>query len=198
MRVSEREPGDVAELERRVRHERDALQRDRYRAAAALAVGGADAPAIAARLGRSRRAVQAWAYAYRDGGVDALRPGRSTGRPTKLPRDREAAFAGRIDAGPTDADGGVCTLRGRDAVRILADEFGVTYTLDGAYDLLHRLGYSCLKPRPVHEDNDPVAAAAFKACAPFLSRPRRGRSAPRSAGSARSSWTRHGSASRGR
>ena len=170
MRVTERESGDVAELERRTRDERDALQRDRYRSAL-MAIGGAEAEQIAATVGRSRRAVQAWAYAYRDGGVEALRPAKRKGRSPKLPRDKEEAFASRMDAGPAAAGQGVCTLRGRDAVRILADEFKVAYTLDGAYDLLHRLGFSCLKPRPVHEDNDPVAAAAFKACAPFLSTP---------------------------
>jgi transposase len=94
---------------------------------------------------------------------------RSPGRPTKLPRDREAAFKARLDAGPTAADGGVCTLRGRDVVAILEREFGVTYSLDGAYDLLERLGYSCLTPRPAHEKADPAAVADFKARAPLLS-----------------------------
>ena len=34
-------------------------------------------------------------------------------------------------------------LRGEDACRILEREFGVRYTLDGVYDLLHRLKLSC-------------------------------------------------------
>lgn len=63
---------------------------------------------------------------------------------------------------------GICTLRGKDVVRILESEFRVGYTLNGAYDLLHRLGYSCLTPRPVHEKNDPVAIQHFKESAPFL------------------------------
>ena len=82
--------------------------------------------------------------------------------PTKLPRDQEEAFKPRLDAGPTDADGGVCTLRGKDVVRILEQEFGVRYSLDGAYDLLRRLGYACLTPRPRHRKNDPQAMAAWK------------------------------------
>lgn len=167
MRVSERQPGDVAELERRVRSTRDALQRDRYRAVL-MALGGQDAPAIAEALGRARRSVQDWAYAYRDGGVDALLPRPRPGRPTKLPREREAELRARLDAGPRPEDGGVCTLRGRDVVRILEREFGVTYSLDGAYDLLERLGYSCLTPRPLHEKADPAAVEQFKEHAPFL------------------------------
>jgi transposase len=168
MKVTERSDGDVAELTRRAREEAKAIRRDRYRAVL-MALDGREAAEIADALGRARRSVQDWVYAYRDGGVDALVPGRSPGRPTKLPRDREAAFKARLDAGPTAADGGVCTLRGRDVVAILEREFGVTYSLDGAYDLLERLGYACLTPRPAHEKADPAAVADFAARAPLLS-----------------------------
>jgi transposase len=167
MTVTEREPGDVAELTRRARAERNALQRDRYRAVL-MALEGQEAVPIAKALGRSRRSVQDWVYAYRDEGIDGLLPGKSPGRPTKLPRGREAEFKARLDAGPREGDG-VCTLRGRDVVTILEREFGVKYSLDGAYDLLERLGYSCLRPRPRHEKADPQAVAAFKQRAPFLS-----------------------------
>ena len=167
MRLVEREPGDAAELGRRARAERHALQRDRYRAVL-MALDGQKAPAIAKALGRARRSVQDWVYAYRDGGVDALRPRPRPGRPTKLPREREGELKARLDAGPTPADGGVCTLRGKDVVAILEREFGVKYSLDGAYDLLERLGYSCLSPRPLHEKADPAAVEDFKRRAPLL------------------------------
>ena len=86
MEIHEREPGGVAELERRAAAERDALRRDRYRAVL-LAIEGEEAEAIAEVLGRARRSVQAWAYAYRDGGPDAVQPRpRGGGRPTRLPR----------------------------------------------------------------------------------------------------------------
>jgi transposase len=166
LRVTERQAGDVAELTRRAKCEPKAAQRDRYRAVL-LAIGGQGAPAIAGTLSRSRRHVQDWVYAYRDGGIEGLRPKPRPGRPTKLPREREAQLRARLDAGPIASDG-VCTLRGKDVVRILRAEFGVGYTLDGAYDLLHRLGYSCLTPRPVHEKNDPAAVEHFKHNAPFL------------------------------
>jgi transposase len=172
MNLTPRDASDADELRRRVRIQADAKQRDRLRAAL-LALHGLDAPRIALMLGRSRRFVQAWAYAYRDGGVEAIRPAKPPGRPVKLPREKEPAFKERFLAGPTDADGGVCALRGLDAVRILKDEFGVAYTLDGAYDLLHRLGLSCLRPRPRHDPrmkNDPAAMAAWLEAAPLLSK----------------------------
>lgn len=167
MEIVERESGDLDRLRALAVDEKHALRRDRYRAVA-LAIEGEEAVAIARAVGRSRRSVQDWAYAYRDEGVDAIQPKPRKGRPTKLPRDRETQFKARIDAGPRSEDR-VCTLRGRDVMRILDEEFGVKYTLDGVYDLLHRLGYSCLTPRPRHEKNDPAAAEAFRKNAPFLS-----------------------------
>jgi putative transposase len=170
VRILERQPGDVDELRRRAAAERDALRRDRYRAVL-LALDGKEAPEIAESLGRARRSVQDWAYAYRDGGVDAVQPARRKGREPKLPREREAELMARLDAGPRPEDGGVCTLRGRDVVRILEREFLVTYTLAGAYELLERLGYSCLAPRPRHEKSDPAEQQRFREHAPLLSRP---------------------------
>jgi transposase len=168
MEIREREPGDVDELTRRAAAERDALRRDRYRAVL-MAIAGDGAAETAAALGRARRSVRAWAYAYRDGGPDAVQPKpRGGGRPTTLPRDREAGLAARLDAGPAAADGGVCALRGRDVARILEAEFGAKYTLDGAYAPLHRLGYSWLMPRPHHEKADPAEQERCRAEAPFL------------------------------
>lgn len=194
MRVTERQAGDLIELDQRIGVEEKALQRDTYRAVA-MALRGEQPPVIAQAVGRSRRAVQHWVYHYRDGGIEELLPGKKTGQPTKLPRDREADFRIRLEAGPTPADG-VCTLRGKDVVRILKEEFNASYTLDGAYDLLHRLGYSCLKPRPRHEKNDPAKIRSSRTTPPFcrkssrVARPARdqgacllhGRSAVRPAG----------------
>lgn len=169
MRVKEREPGDVEELTRRVRSERDAVLRDRYRSVL-MALEGKKCPEIVKSTGRPRRCVQDWVYCYRDGGIEALPDAERSGRPPKLPRKREEELKARLDAGARRQDG-VCSLRGKDVVEILKNEFGVSYTLDGAYDLLHRLGYSSLRPRPRHEKADPVAVEKFKEQAPLLSRP---------------------------
>jgi transposase len=168
MKLTVRQEGDRARLDALIDGATLAVQRDRLRAVR-LALDGAEALAIGATLGRSRRFVQAWAYAYRDGGIEALEPGKSSGRPTKLPRAREQSFRERMLAGPTEADGGVCALRGADAVRILAREYGVHYTLDGAYDLLHRLRLSCLVPRPRHRKNDARVMQQWLEAAPLLS-----------------------------
>lgn len=159
---------DLQWLEARVAKERDARLRDRCRIVW-LALRGCMATQIADKVGCSRRTVQQWVYRYRDEGLAGLRERPRPGQPKKLAAACEAAFRQRLEAGPTAADG-VCTLRGRDIQHILAEEFGAKYSLPGVYDLLHRLGYSCLKPRPQHRKNDPAAMAAWLAEAPLLSR----------------------------
>lgn len=183
MQVKLRCPEDLTQLQQQSRQQRDAKQRDRYRAIL-LAIEGHDAPAIARTLGRSRRFVQGWVYRYRDGGLEAVVPKRQTGRPPNLPTTKEESFKKRFLADPTEADG-VCTLRAKEARRILRDEFGIEYTLAGVYDLLHRLGLSCLAPRPRHRKNDPEQMHQWVENAPLLSRksPKRTRSRKSRSGS---------------
>lgn len=159
-------PDDRQRLLELVARERDAKQRERYRAVL-MAIDGLRGDDIARQLARSPRFVDEWAARYRRGGIDALRPVRQTGRPPKLAPQQEAALRARLDAGPREADG-VCVLRGRDICRILEEEFGVVHTLGGIYDVLRRIGYSSLSPRPRHRKNDPAAMEAFKDRAPFL------------------------------
>ena len=168
MHIDERQPGDRQELQRRIHREKDAQQRDRYRVAL-LAMAGDPTQAIMAALARSRGFVQRWAYAYRDHGIDAISEKPRGGSPPKMDAASEAQFIKRFKAGPTEADRGRCTLRGKDAVRILAKEFGVGYSLSGAYQLLHRHHLVCLRPRPQHRHNDPQAIEQWLDDAPLLS-----------------------------
>ena len=159
MNVTPRTSDDRAVLRERVAREGNAKQRDRYRAVL-LAMDGLEGDEIAERVGRSPRFVDEWVARYRRGGIDALVPRRQSGRPPKLSPDQEQQLKARLDAGPRDSDG-VCTLRGRDVCRIIEQEFGVVHTLGGIYDVLRRLGYSSLLPRPRHRKNDPNAMQQF-------------------------------------
>jgi transposase len=168
MNVKEREAGDVERLEALIAAEEKAKQRDRFRMAL-LAIRGERKKDIARLLGVPTSVVEEWAYRYRDRGIEALRPRKQPGRQPTLPREKHEEFKARMTAGPRASDG-VCTLRGKDAVRILNEEFNAPYTLNGVYDLLHRLNLSCLTPRPRHEKNDPEAMEVFKKSAPLLFR----------------------------
>lgn len=126
-----------------------------------LAAQGRTALEIVAALGVSRRAVQRWVARYNDEGPDSLGDRPRPGQPKHLPDDATDRLRRRIDAGPRPEDG-VCTLRAEQVRSILEAEFGILYSISGVYALLHRLGYSCLDPRPRHRKADPEAQEEFK------------------------------------
>jgi transposase len=171
MNVGEKSPGDIPELERRIRTESNAKQRDRLRCVL-LALQKHETEEIARTVGRVRTFVQRWVYAYRDGGLEAVRATKQPGRRPLLPRERHQEFKQRVLAGPTAADGGVCVLRGQEVQAILEREFGVSPARQTAYDLLHRVGLSSLKPAARHPKNDPAAMQASAKAPPFCPRRR--------------------------
>jgi transposase len=168
MIITPHAPEDRHRLSELIARERNAKQRDRYRAVL-LAMDGLAGDEIALRLARSPRFVDEWAARYRrGGGIDALVPKRQTGRPPKLTPEQAQRLKARLDAGPRDSDG-VCTLRGKDLCRIIEQEFNVVHTLGGIYDVLRHIGYSSLVPRPRHRRNDPAEMETFtEGRAPFL------------------------------
>jgi transposase len=129
--------------------------------AVVLAQQGRTAQDIADALGCSLKAVKNWVAQYNRGGIEALRERPRTGRPRSLAPEQYPRLRQRLDSPPTPEDG-VCTLRAADVRRILERDFGVTMGRQAVYDLLHRLGYSDLMPRPHHEDANPEVQEFFK------------------------------------
>src|SRR5512135_2017815 len=129
--------------------------------AVVLAQQGRTAQDIALALGCSLRAVKNWVAQYNQGRIEALHERPRSGRPLRLAPQEYPRLRQRLDAPPRPEDG-VCTLRGLDVQRILEQEFGVLMGLQAVYDLLHRLDYSSLLPRPQHEDSIPEVQEFFK------------------------------------
>ena len=129
----------IEELKRLERHEKNADRARRLRIVI-LAIEGWTAPAIGMAVGLSRRICQRWVYRYNDLGWEGLDDRRGRKPQSPLTPEQEAAIHLRIESGPNDKDE-VCSLRGKDFQRILADEFGLLRSLSAVYHLLHRLGY---------------------------------------------------------
>lgn len=130
-----------------------------------LASKGLTCPEIIKIIGASRRTIQQWVQKHNNGGIEELEDKPRPGQPTKLRRDMEQQFCRRIESGPSKQDS-VSVLNGPAIKRLLEREFGVVYSLRGVYDLLYRLGYSCLCPRPRHEKTDRKAQQEFKKTSP--------------------------------
>jgi transposase len=126
-----------------------------------LASKGLTCSKIMEVTGSSRRTIQQWVAKYNTGGIEALKDSSRSGAPPKLSPKQQKAFCKRMEAGPTKQDR-FSVLNGPAVKKILEQEFGVSYSLWGVYHLLHRLGYSCLCPRPQHENVDRQAQEKFK------------------------------------
>lgn len=122
MNISERKRGDRQRLARMIARESNAMQRDRLRSVL-LVLQGRQTLEVTATVGRSRAFVQRWAYAYRDGGIEAVQGRTPPGRPPRLSPDQETRFVQRVKAGATPRDG-VASLRGPQIQGILDREFG--------------------------------------------------------------------------
>jgi transposase len=148
------------ELQERLQVERDRKAKQRLRAIL-LALEGRTSAAIGSRLGVRQPTVALWIRRYNEIGLSSLHDAVRPGRPMRLSSEQIALFRLRLNAGPKPEDG-ICTLRGLDLQRILEQEFGVVYSLNGVYRLLHHLGYSSLMPRPQHCETDLEAREHFK------------------------------------
>jgi len=152
--------GAVEELRAAVRTEAKAHGQLRLRALLAVAAGE-HVPRVAQLFHVAERALRNWVNTYNRQGLARLRDRRG-GRRCRLAVPELAHVRARLLAEPTTADG-VCSLRGVDIRRILQEEFGTAYARSSVYYFLHRtLGFSYLKPRPLHEKTDPAAQGTFK------------------------------------
>jgi putative transposase len=140
--------------------ERVGRERVRF-AAAQMFMDGVSNVQVARRFRVSQMSVSRWRRAFDTGGLDALAskgPGGATCKLTDAQLDEVQAV---LDAGPAASGWGEdqCWTLARIAV-VVADRFGVDYTLGGLDYLLHRIGWSVQVParRAAERDEDAVAA----------------------------------------
>lgn len=166
MRVEWKDAMDAQRLVERVATAANAKQRDRYRVVLIAGRGLGDKrelqrEQIAQAVGRSRQFVDQWVGRYRRGGIDALIPRPQPGATRRLTAEQEAQLCAMLEAGPS-CEEGIAAYNGPILREKIEQRFGKVYSLNGVYQLLHRLGYNDLMPRPRHPDTDPAALEAFK------------------------------------
>lgn len=105
--------------------------------------------------------VRRWVAAFNDQGIASLPYARHPGATPKLSPKQQEELARRIEEGPPP-ELPITVWRGVSLQRWIAERFGAQYSLRGVYELLHRLGFSSLMPRPRHPDSDDKAQEAFK------------------------------------
>jgi transposase len=103
-----------------------------------------------------------WVIRFNAEGVEGLRDRPKSGRPTWLDDGQLAAFKASVLRGPDPERDGISTWRAKDLCRIVEQRYGVAYTENGMLRLLHDLGLSWQKARPIHPEANRKAQAAFK------------------------------------
>jgi transposase len=159
--VITRDEFSAEELRAKARRERDGRIRVRMLMIAHM-LDGVDREAAARMVGLARQASYDWPKRYNAEGIAGLGDRRRPGRPPKLDAEQVQQFKQRIGAGADIDRDGVTALRGVDVRDILQAEFGVSYSLSGTFNLLHRLRLSWLCPRPSHPQSDAEEAAVFR------------------------------------
>ena len=154
-------PKEIANL---VRTEKDGRVRQRLRAMKFI-LQGQTIPQVAKRLDIAERPLRKWLHRFNNKGPSGLCDMPRSGQPPKLKPKQIEKFKQRVRKGVTEQDN-VCSLNGKDLQQILQKEFNTKYSLGGTYFLLHRLGFSCLCPRPQHPKSDSEAQETFKKSTP--------------------------------
>jgi transposase len=130
--------------------------------ALANALDGMSRAQAARQAGMDRQTLRDWVIRFNAAGVEGLRDRPKSGRPSWLDEGQLATLRALVLRGPDPERDGLSTWRAKDLCRIVAMRFGVSYTENGMLRLLHDLGLSWQKARPVHPEADRQAQEAFK------------------------------------
>lgn len=114
---------------------------------------------IAEALGASPRTVQAWIGCYNREALNGLQDRRG-GNHRHLTAEHEQELCAHLNRLAEDPHDGI--QHARQLQTWISHRFGKLYSISGLYELLHRLGYSWLMPRPRHPQADPAAQEEFK------------------------------------
>ena len=152
---------ETEELRRLARQETDGRVACRL-LGVANAVAGMPRAQAARQAGMDRQTLRDWVIRFNAEGVEGLHDRPKSGRPGWLDEGQLATLKSMVLRGPDPERDGVSTWRAKDLCAIVEDRFGVAYSENGMLRLLHDLGLSWQKARPVHPEADRKAQLRFK------------------------------------
>jgi len=158
---------DIAagDLRRQARLERDGRIASRLLALAAV-LDGVSREQAARIGGMDRQTLRDWVHRFNEAGVEGLRDRTRPGRPCLLAEELLPELAALIADGPQIERDGVVEYRLSHIRELSRRHFGADYSQGGMHAVLRRMGFSWLKPRPIHPKTDLAAQEAFKKTLP--------------------------------
>ena len=158
---------DAAGLRRAATRCRDAGAARRM-LALALVLDGASRMDAARAAGMDRQTLRDWVHRYNAEGLAGLADRHGGGARPLLSPVQQAEVAQWVDQGPDGDRDGVVRWRRSDLARAIEARFGVAMAERSVGDVLRRLGFCRLAPRPQHPGHDAAAQASFSATSPPL------------------------------
>jgi len=132
----------------------------------ALALDGSSRADAARACGMDRQTLRDWVHRYNAEGLAGLDDRHGGGTPCLLSPEQEQDVSRWIVEGPQLARDGVTRWRRADLVRAIEARFGVVMAERSISDVLRRLGFRRLVPRPRHPGHDGAAQASFRTTSP--------------------------------
>jgi putative transposase len=115
---------------------------------------------IAQLIGCSQAAVSKWISKYESGRTLDTLP--RSGRPTKLNASRLKKLRSKLLREVRCANKRFCSLSTKQLGSIIKKEIGKQYSIRHVERIMHKLGFSLIKPRPKHLKQDPKTVDEFK------------------------------------
>lgn len=159
---------DLEELKKREKATKDAREKRRLMGIR-LKLEGYPLKQIMEILPVSQSGLLAWVNAFNKEGFDGLKSRKRKGRARFLSGEQAEIVKGWLDAGPRDNHDCVFWTGGK-LIKAIEEEFGITYSTSGIYELLKDLGYSRQVVKTTHHKCDPGKVEEFKKNFPQWSR----------------------------
>ena len=125
-----------------------------------LKQGGKKQQQIAQLIGCSQAAVSKWISKHKAGRTLETLP--RSGRPTRLNKAKLERLKAKLMAEVKRANKKYCSLNTKQLGEIIKNEIGKEYSLRHVERIMHKIGFSLIKPRSRHIKQDPKKIEEFR------------------------------------
>lgn len=131
-----------------------------------LVTGGQSCQQVADLFGEDRRTVQRWVKRFESHGLEGMREGERSGRPTTMDAKQWAALERDLRRAPQDFGHAGRLWDGKMLSEHLHKRYDITLGVRQCQRIFGQMGFRLRKPRPQVAQSDPIKVAAVKKTAP--------------------------------
>ena len=127
-----------------------------------LMLSGLSPKELSSNCGYSERTLQSWLKKVDESGWETLKTKKQTGRPGKLTDQQREEIKVSINEGPEKS--GYTVWCGPSLSDFIKSKYGIDYGVRACQDLMHRMGFSLIRPQiyPSLENPNTEAREDFK------------------------------------